>query len=202
VIELKTIYTAKPLTNGGSNLLLAYGNLKPEKSTGINQIMRSSFEPSNNRLLIASGILIGAGLLAGFVDGILLHEILQWHHMITSVRPATNLPNLELNTLGDGLFHLGTWTMTVIGGVLLWRAGEKRDLVWSPKIFGGSLLLGAGLFDLIEGIIDHQILGIHHVKPGPNQLAWDIGFLVFGTVLALIGWIILRKGQKEVAAEV
>lgn len=165
-------------------------------------MMRSSLEPSHNRLLIAAGILIGAGLLAGFVDGILLHEILQWHHMITSVRPATNLPNLELNTLGDGLFHLGTWLMTVIGGVLLWRAGERRDVVWSAKIFGGSLLIGAGLFDLIEGIIDHQILGIHHVKPGQNQLAWDIGFLVFGAVQALIGWIILRKGQKEVSGEV
>ncbi|HEY9891981.1 MAG TPA: DUF2243 domain-containing protein [Candidatus Sericytochromatia bacterium] len=154
-------------------------------------------QPNHSGLLVAAGILIGAGLLAGFVDGILLHEILQWHHMITSIRPATNLSNLEINTLGDGLFHLGTWLMTVTGGVLLWRAGERRDVVWSGKIFGGSLLLGAGLFDVIEGIIDHQILGIHHVKPGPNQLVWDVGFLIFGAVLAIIGWIVLRKGQKE-----
>lgn len=159
--------------------------------------MMQSQGQSNNRLLIAAGILIGAGLLAGFVDGILLHEILQWHHMITSVRPANSLSNLEINTLGDGLFHLGTWTMTVIGGMFLWRAGEQRDQAWSSKIFGGSLLLGAGLFNVIEGIVDHQILGIHHVKPGPNQLAWDISFLVFGATLALIGWIILRKGQQE-----
>jgi uncharacterized membrane protein len=87
--------------------------------------------------------------------------------------------------------------MTVIGIVLLWRAGGRSDVPWSPKIFGGSLLFGAGLFDFIEGIVDHQILGIHHVKPGPNQLAWDIGFLILGAVLAVIGWIILRSGQKE-----
>lgn len=148
-------------------------------------------------LLVAAGILIGAGLLAGFVDGILLHEILQWHHMFTSIRPATNLSNLEANTLADGLFHLGTWTLSVIGLVLLWRAGGRSDIAWSSKIFGGSLLLGAGLFDFIEGIIDHQILGIHHVKPGPNQLAWDIGFLTLGAILALVGWVILRSGQKE-----
>lgn len=148
-------------------------------------------------LLVAAGILIGAGLLAGFVDGILLHEILQWHHMFTSIRPATNLSNLEANTLGDGLFHLGTWTLSVIGLVLLWRAGGRSDIAWSSKIFGGSLLLGAGLFDFIEGLIDHQILGIHHVKPGPNQLAWDIGFLTLGAILALVGWVILRSGQKE-----
>lgn len=148
-------------------------------------------------LLVAAGILIGAGLLAGFVDGILLHEILQWHHMFTSIRPATNLSNLEANTLADGLFHLGTWTLSVIGLVLLWRAGGRSDIAWSSKIFGGSLLLGAGLFDFIEGLIDHQILGIHHVKPGPNQLAWDIGFLTLGAILALVGWVILRSGQKE-----
>jgi uncharacterized membrane protein len=160
--------------------------------------MESKLEQRNHSgLLVAAGILIGAGLLAGFVDGILLHEILQWHHMVTSVRPATNLSNLEANTLADGLFHLGTWTLTVIGGVLLWRAGGRDDVPWSPKIFGGSLLLGAGLFNFIEGIVDHQILGIHHVKPGLNQLAWDIGFLIFGAGLALVGWILLRSGQKE-----
>jgi uncharacterized membrane protein len=120
--------------------------------------------------------------------------------MVTSVRPATDLSSLKANTLGDGLFHLGTWTLTVIGIVLLWRAGGRSDVPWSPKIFGGSLLLGAGLFDFIEGLIDHQILGIHHVKPGPNQLAWDIGFLVLGAVLFLIGWIVLRSGQKETSS--
>jgi uncharacterized membrane protein len=153
-------------------------------------------------LLVAAGILIGAGLLAGFVDGILLHEILQWHHMITTIRPIANFSDFEANTLGDGLFHLGTWTMTVVGVTLLWLAGGRSDVPWSPKIFGGSLLLGAGLFDVIEGLVDHQILGIHHVKPGPNQLAWDIGFLALGATLAVIGWIILRSGQKESSGKV
>jgi uncharacterized membrane protein len=160
--------------------------------------MESKLETGKHSgLLVAAGILIGAGLLAGFVDGILLHEILQWHHMFTSIRPATNLSNLEANTLADGLFHLGTWILSVIGLALLWRAGGRSDIPWSSKIFGGSLLLGAGLFDFIEGLIDHQILGIHHVKPGPNQLAWDIGFLTLGAILALVGWVIMRSGQKE-----
>lgn len=160
--------------------------------------MESKLEQRNRSggLLVAAGSLIGAGL-AGFMDGILLHEILQWHHMVTSIRPATNLSDLKANTLLDGLFHLGMWTLTVIGIVLLWRAGGRSDVRWSPKIFGGSLLLGAGLFDVIEGLIDHQILGIHHVKPGPNQLAWDIGFLSLSAILAIVGWIVLRSGQKE-----
>ncbi len=160
--------------------------------------MESNIEQrQQSGLLVAAGVLIGAGLLAGFVDGILLHEILQWHHMITTMRPTTNLSNLEMNTLWDGLFHVGTWTLTVIGVALLWLAGGRNDVPWSPKIFGGSLLLGAGAFDFLEGLIDHQILGIHHVKPGPNQLAWDVGFLALGAILALVGWIVLRNGQKE-----
>jgi uncharacterized membrane protein len=163
--------------------------------------MESQIKQGNhNGLLVAAGILIGAGLLAGFVDGILLHQILQWHHMITSIQPETNLSNLKANTLGDGLFALGTWIMTVIGISLLWLAGGRKNVSWSPKIFGGSLLLGAGLFDVIEGLIDHQILGIHHVKPGPNQLVWDVGFLLLGTVLAVVGWIVLRSGQKEISS--
>ena len=105
-------------------------------------------------MLVAAGIFIGASLLAGFVDGILRHEILQWRHMITTVRPTTNLSNLEVNTLWDGVFHVGTWMLAVIGVALLWLAGGRNDVPWSPKIFSGSLLLGAGVFDFVEGLID------------------------------------------------
>ena len=38
-----------------------------------------------------------------------------------------------------------------------------------------------GIFNLFEGIIDHQILGIHHVRE--ESLAWDVGFLAFGVAL-------------------
>jgi uncharacterized membrane protein len=153
--------------------------------------------PQRSKLLIAAGFLIGAGMLGGFVDGIFLHQILQWHHMITNVQPATNLSSLERNTLDDGLFNLGSWIVTLTGIALLWRAGGRSHVIWSSKVFGGSLLLGAGLFDLVEGLINHQILGIHHVKPGINQLAWDLGFLGFGITLIAVGLIMLRLGEKE-----
>jgi len=160
--------------------------------------MESQLEQRNRSgLLVAAGIFLGAGLLGGFVDGIFLHQLLQWHHMFTGVQPVSNLSNLETNTLGDGLFHLGTWIVTVVGVALLWFAGGRSNVPWSPKIFGGSLLLGAGLFDFIEGLVDHQILGIHHVKPGPHQLAWDLGFLALGLILITVGSIVLRRGQQE-----
>ena len=146
--------------------------------------------------LISAGILLGLGL-GGFVDGIVLHQLLQWHHMLSSVRPATTVSELKLNMVWDGLFDASTWILTVIGIILLWRAGQRHDVPWSSKTFVGSILLGAGIFNLVEGLIDHQILGIHHVKPGPNELAWDLGFLAIGAILAVIGWILLRAGQQD-----
>lgn len=146
--------------------------------------------------LIAAGILLGLGL-GGFVDGIVLHQILQWHHMLSSVRPAKTVGDMELNMVWDGLFDAATWIMTVTGIVLLWQAGKRDDVPWSSNTFLGSILIGAGAFNFFEGIIDHQILGIHHVKPGVNELAWDLGFLASGVILAAIGWLLLRAGQQE-----
>ncbi|MDZ8186740.1 MAG: DUF2243 domain-containing protein [Nostoc sp. ChiSLP02] len=142
--------------------------------------------------LIIAGVFLGLGL-GGFVDGILLHQLLQWHHMLSNIRPLTNDTNQDLNMVWDGLFHAFDWILTVVGITLLWRAGGRDDVPWSSQTFVGSILIGAGLFNLVEGVIDHQILGIHHVKPGPNQLAWDIGFLAFGALLAVIGWIMIQK---------
>ncbi|MDF5710083.1 MAG: DUF2243 domain-containing protein [Nostoc sp. S4] len=142
--------------------------------------------------LIIAGVVLGLGL-GGFVDGILLHQLLQWHHMLSNIRPLINVANEDLNMVWDGLFHAFDWVVTVVGIILLWRAGGRDDVPWSSQTFIGSILIGAGLFDLVEGVIDHQILGIHHVKPGPNQLAWDIGFLAFGALLAVIGWIMIKK---------
>lgn len=146
--------------------------------------------------LIAAGIFLGLGL-NGFFDGILLHQILQWHHMLSSTRPLITTSNIDLNMVWDGLFHAFDWILTVVGIVLLWRAGGRDDVPWSSKTFVGSLLIGAGLFNLVEGTIDHQILGIHHVKPGPNQLAWDVGFLILGALLVVVGWLMLQTKVRN-----
>ncbi|HAX79420.1 MAG TPA: DUF2243 domain-containing protein [Cyanobacteria bacterium UBA11372] len=146
--------------------------------------------------LIVAGILLGMGA-AGFFDGIVLHQILQWHHMLSGVKPATAMPNFEVNTFWDGLFHALDYALTVAGVTFLWRAQSNNNAPLSLKTFVGSLLIGAGSFNFIEGTINHQILGIHHVKPGPNQLAWDIGFLALGVALAASGWILLQTKQPN-----
>lgn len=150
-----------------------------------------------HRSIILSALLFGLGF-GGFFDGIVLHQILQWHHMLTNAGYSDmTVAELKVNTVADGLFHAGTYVFTVSGLLVLWRALERGNVSWSSHLFGGGLLMGAGLFNLIEGIIDHHILGIHHVKSGPNQLAWDLGFLAVGGILVLIGWVIMGREKPS-----
>ena len=156
--------------------------------------------PKEKAFPISSGILLGLGL-GGFFDGIVLHQVLQWHHMLTSAGyPANTVPNLEVNTLWDGLFHVSTYLFVVIGLLILWRMAHRTHVRWSGKLLAGTLLMGFGLFNLVEGIIDHQLLGIHHVNetvPRDQWIYWDIGFLVWGAMMLLGGWWLMRTGQRE-----
>jgi uncharacterized membrane protein len=64
--------------------------------------------------------------------------------------------------------------------------------------------MGFGIFNLVEGIIDHQILGLHHVNetvPHEQWLYWDIGFLVWGAVMLVVGWFLLKSGEEDTAPE-
>lgn len=156
------------------------------------------------RTLRRAGLVLGVGL-GGFVDGIVLHMILQWHHMISGWVPPVTMPAMEANTLADGLLHAVTWLITVLGVGLLWRAHQKArglDAPWPGRLLVGLMLAGWGLFNLVEGTIDHLILGIHHVRPGPYQMAYDIGFLVFGALLTMGGWGLARRGLREAEGRV
>lgn len=150
------------------------------------------------RPLIAAGVLIGAGL-GGFIDGIVLHQILQWHNMLSARLPPNDLINAKINMFWDGLFHAAMWVMTAIGLTLLWRVGERKDVAWSRRTFLGALVLGWGLFNFVEGMIDHQLLGLHHVyEYTTDKLPWDLGFLFIGGIgLSLTGWLIIRSERKR-----
>ena len=148
--------------------------------------------------------ILGVGL-GGFVDGIVLHQVLQWHHMLSStgsdrigVReyPVDTVPGLQMNTLWDGLFHVVTWVAVLTGLALLYsRVTSSRGRLWRSPMLWGWALIGWGLFNLVEGVVDHHLLGIHHVRGGPNQLWWDLGVLALGVVLIAVGWTIQRRAR-------
>lgn len=144
--------------------------------------------------VVQAGILLGLGL-GGFFDGIVFHQILQWHHMVSSHADPSIAGDLELNVMADGFFHAATYLFTVSGIVLLWR-GWRRPLVpTSGRPLFGSVILGWGLFNVLEGLINHQLLGIHHVWPaGPGStLLWDLAFLAWGVSFIAVGYAIIRR---------
>lgn len=146
-----------------------------------------------------AGLLFGLGL-GGFFDGIVLHQVLQWHHMVSAVYPPDSVANLRINTLGDGLFHASTYLFVVAGLLLLWRRASRTHIRWSGKLLAGTLLLGFGAFNTVEGVIDHQLLGVHHVNetvPQAQWISWDLGFLLWGVAMLIGGWLLLRAGQGE-----
>jgi uncharacterized membrane protein len=153
----------------------------------------------------AAGIFFGLGL-GGFFDGIVLHQILQWHHMLTSAGyPADSVANLRVNTLWDGIFHALTYVFVIIGLVLLWQRARRTHLWWSGKLLTGSMLLGFGFFNVVEGIVDHHLLGLHHVNetaPREHWVYWDVAFLAWGAAMIAAGYWLLRRGQHPRRAPV
>ena len=133
------------------------------------------------------------------MDGIVLHQILQWHHMLTSEGsyPSDTVAGLETNTLWDGLFHASTWVAVAAGLYLLWRRSSKWRWALSGRALIGWMLFGWGLFNLVEGVVDHHLLIVHHVREGENELAYDLGFLIFGAMLCLVGWMVARPARHS-----
>jgi len=149
---------------------------------------------------LAAGVLFGLGL-GGFFDGIVLHQILQWHHMLTSAGyPADSVVNLRINTLFDGIFHASTYVFVAAGLVVLWRAAHRRHAWWSTRLLVGTMLIGFGAFNVVEGIVDHHLLGLHHVNETVARdqwLYWDLGFLAWGVLMLLGGWALVRSGRAR-----
>jgi uncharacterized membrane protein len=119
--------------------------------------------------------------LGGFFDDILLHQILQWHHLLSLV---PGMADLRLQMLWDGYFHALMYVVAAVALAGLWRA---RDLA-GP--LAGPLLIGFGLWHIVDSILSHWLLGIHRIRIDSDQvLMWDlIWFAAFGLVPLLIGW--------------
>jgi uncharacterized membrane protein len=156
--------------------------------------------------VIRAAVVLGIGL-GGFFDGIVFHQLLQWHHVLSSTVAPTSVAGLELNTLADGVFHSATWLLTLLGVWLLVRALRSGTAGADGPVAGtgaGRLVLGGmiggwGLFNLAEGLIDHYLLRIHHVRPGPDEALYDLAFLVWGALFVALGWWIARSARQRAA---
>jgi uncharacterized membrane protein len=141
--------------------------------------------------LSITSIILGIGI-GGFIDGIIFHQILQWHGMFTNQLPADTVIGKSVNMFWDGIFHLLTLTAVIIGVISLTRLLKKENINPSPKLVLGGFFAGWGIFNFVEGIIHHHILQFHNVKEFANNPdLWNYGFLASGVFFMTIGFIII-----------
>lgn len=142
------------------------------------------------RAWIRSGVILGFAL-GGFFDGILLHQILQWHHLLSLVR---EVGTLREQVLWDGYFHALMYVVAAGGLWGLWRVRRQADERWG-RALAGALLLGFGLWHITDSVLSHWLLGIHRIKlDSPNPLMWDLGwFATFGVFPFVVGWVLVRR---------
>jgi uncharacterized membrane protein len=142
------------------------------------------------------GVILGIGL-GGFVDGIVLHQIVQWHNMGSAVLPPTTMATMQQNMIWDGWFHAAVWVLTLIGVYRLLADARQGEALPDGKAFTWLLILGWGLFNLVEGLVDHHLLGLHHVRDVPVHVPlYDWLFLGIGGVgFILLGWAMSRTAE-------
>ncbi len=139
-----------------------------------------------------SGYLLGFSL-GGFFDGILLHQILQWHHLLSAVE-AEAVADLRVQILADGLLHAAMYVIALAGLFVLWRRRREFALPRSDRILLAAALVGFGAWHVVDAVLSHWLLGIHRVrKDVDNPLFWDLlWFAVFGLAPLVAGWLVDR----------
>ncbi|MDP8914651.1 MAG: DUF2243 domain-containing protein [Pseudomonadota bacterium] len=146
-----------------------------------------------NRPLLLAATVLGIGL-GGFFDGILLHQVLQWHHLLSLV-PGEAFRDLGTQILADGLFHVLMYAVTASGLWLLWRRRGSVAESGAAGTLAGGALLGFGIWNLIDVGFFHWILGIHRIRVNvPDPMTYDLGWLaLFGIIPLGAAWAILRR---------
>lgn len=153
--------------------------------------------------LKGAGVLLGIGM-GSLAYGIVFRQILQLHNMVSGRVTPNSLPDLERNLFWDGMFQAFAWVVAALGVVALWRAGKRPDVPWRKNALIGSMAVGWGLFILAEGLINHQVIQLHHVieRAAPGwQIFWDIVFLLVGVALTGFGTWLIGKDDREARGE-
>ena len=141
---------------------------------------------------LVPAILIGVGL-GGLFDGIVLHQLLQWHHLASGQLPTVDLEALQVNTFIDGVFHQVMWVVVVLGvGLLYWHL--TRGGLPAKTLLGG-VLIGWGAFNVVDEIVFHVVLNLHHIRPGPDVVFWDLAFAAWGVAMVVLGVVLARGGD-------
>ncbi|HYD96303.1 MAG TPA: DUF2243 domain-containing protein [Noviherbaspirillum sp.] len=142
--------------------------------------------------LSGAGFLLGFSL-GGFFDGILLHQVMQWHHLLSGIgRPPFD--DLRVQLLADGLFHAAMYVIAAAG---LWKLLKARFALVdraSDRLLVAAALIGFGAWHIVDAVLSHWVLGLHRIRMDvPNPLLWDLlWFGVFGVLFVAAGLLMRR----------
>ena len=139
---------------------------------------------------VGAGALFGVGI-AGFVDETVFHQLLHWHHFWDG-------GSADAGLVSDGLFHAASWICLVAG--LFWFADQRRRAPIVMRDWAAGILLGAGGFQLYDGLVQHLIFHLHQIRYGVNVLPYNVAWNVLAGVLLVIGGILLRRRSSGIAA--
>jgi uncharacterized membrane protein len=146
------------------------------------------------RRSLAGAAIFGFGL-GGLVDGIVLHLVLDWHSIASQRIAATGVEGLRRNVFWDGVFHLSTTVVLVVGFVLLldgWHR-QARASATGRELTGG-ILVGWGVFHLVDHVVFHELLSLHDIRDDvADPLGTNLAFVAIGVLLIALGWWLLRQ---------
>lgn len=133
------------------------------------------------------GALLGVGTMAA-IDEIVFHQILAWHHFYDRSTPQVGL-------MSDGLLHAAELVMLVAGIFLL------TDLARSGRLAAGhtwaGFLLGAGGFQVFDGVVNHKVLRLHQVRYDvENLMPYDLAWVGAGLLVIAVGLLVLWRAQR------
>jgi uncharacterized membrane protein len=136
--------------------------------------------------MLVTGV-IGAGVMAA-VDEIVFHQVLGWHHFYDRATP-------QIGLLSDGLLHAAELVVLVAGFFAFADLRRRREL--APVSAWGGFFLGAGAFQLFDGLVDHKVLRVHQIRYGVDLLGYDLAWNLGACVLLLVGAALAWRGRAE-----
>ena len=107
--------------------------------------------------------------------------------MLSNKVSTATVAGKSVNMFWDGIFHASTLIIVCAGILSLWNLSKRNDIAKDTGILAGGLLTGWGLFNCVEGTINHHIAGLHNVREYANHDLWNVGFLILSILLLNTG---------------
>lgn len=134
------------------------------------------------------GVIVGIGV-AGTLDEVIFHQLLQWHNFYVHTTPYWRL-------VSDGVFHAVSSIFLFTGVLLLWF---RRDLLaqrGDGRALASGILFGAGGFNFYDGTIQHKLLQLHPVRENvSNILPYDLAWNGVALLVLFAGWWLWRRAH-------